>query len=466
MKSDRTWPRSSVTLFLAIMLLVVVVSPPARAHDIPDEIILHGFVKPEGDRLHFLVRVPLAMLLSMNLPKRGVGFLDLSQIDEKLQASAAATAREIELYENGVRLTPIRSAARISEPSDRSFATYAQALATIEGPKLPESTDVFWNQGYFDAHLEYPIRSATSDFSLNMRLAPGLSGRLKLIVRFLPPDGPPRAYQLHGGAGHVMLDPRWHQAAWVFVKLGFFHILDGIDHLLFLLCLVIPFRRLTWSLLAVITSFTVAHSITLIASAYDLVPAGAWFPPLVETLIAASIVYMALENIVAPDLGRRWLITGVFGLVHGFGFSFALKQDLQFAGSHLLLSLLAFNVGVELGQILFLLVALPVLAVVFQRVLLERLGTVILSALLAHTGWHWMIDGIEALRQVQWPALDATSAPALARWSLGLLLLGGALWFIVRRRREAERRVAPVPGLARRLGSGLRAAARRSARPS
>jgi hypothetical protein len=453
-------------LLLVVILGGGIFSTPAVAHDIPDEIILHGFIKPEGDRLHFLVRVPLVMLLSMNLPKRGPGFLDLARIEEPLQASAVATAKEIELYENGVRLTPTRAAARVSPPSDRSFATYEGALANIEGPKLPESADVFWNQGFFDAHLEYPIRSPRSDFSLNMRLAPGLSGRLKLIARFLPPDGAPRAYQLHGGAGHVMLDPRWHQAAWVFVKFGFFHILDGGDHLLFLLSLVIPFRRLAWSLLAVITSFTVAHSMTLIASAFELVPAGAWFPPLVETLIATSIVYMALENIVAPDLGRRWLITGAFGLVHGFGFAFALKQDLQFAGSHLMLSLLSFNVGVELGQILVLLVTLPALGLLFPRVLPERLGTVILSALAAHTGWHWMIDRAEALRGVAWPALDATSATALARWLLGLLLVGGAVWLASRRRRNAEKPAAPIPGLARRLGTALRAVATRSARPS
>jgi hypothetical protein len=463
-KHYRAWLVNPVTLFLAVVLGVVVFSAPARAHDIPDEIVLHGFVKPEGDRLHFLVRVPLIMLLSMNLPKRGPGFLDLARIDERLQAAAAATAKEIELYENGVRLTPGRAVARISPPSDRSFEAYAGALANIEGPKLPESADVFWNQGFFDAHLEYPIRSERSDFSLNMRLAPGLSGRLKLTVRFLPPDGSTRVYQLHGGAGHVMLDPRWHQAAWLFVKFGFFHILGGVDHLLFLLCLVIPFRRLNWSLLGVITSFTVAHSITLIASAYDLVPAGAWFPPLVETLIATSIVYLALENIVAPDLRRRWLITGAFGLVHGFAFSFALKQDLPFAGSHLLLSLLSFNIGVELGQILFLLVALPALGLLFWRILPERLGTVILSALLAHTGWHWMIDRVEVLRRVEWPALDATSTTALARWAIGLLLLGGVIWLAFRRHRKAERPLALVAGLARRVGSALRAVATRLAR--
>src|SRR5206468_392660 len=81
------------------------------------------------------------------------------------------------------------------------------------------------------------------------------------------------------------------------------------------------------ALIPVVTAFTLAHSITLIASAYNLAPDFLWFPPLIETLIAASIVYMALENIVgAGSVERRWMIAFGFGLVHGFGFSFALRQ--------------------------------------------------------------------------------------------------------------------------------------------
>ena len=110
---------------------------------------------------------------------------------------------------------------------------------------------------------------------------------------------------------------------------------------------MIPFRRLG-QLVLIVTSFTVAHSITLIASAFELGPTALWFPPLIETLIAMSIVYMALENIVLvgsrsqpqSNVHRRWMITFAFGLVHGFGFSFALRETLQFAGSHLLTSLL------------------------------------------------------------------------------------------------------------------------------
>jgi hypothetical protein len=433
-----------VLLLLAVVLGGGVFSTPASAHDVPDEIVLHGFVKPEGDRLHFLVRVPLAMLLSMNLPKRGPGYLDLPQIEERLQASAAATAKEIVLYENGVRLTPDRTAARISQPSDRSFESYESALASIAGPRLPDKTDVFWNQGYFDAHLEYPIGSARSDFSLDMRLAPGLRGRLKLVVRFLPPDGATRAYELHGGAGHVTLDPRWHQAAATFVKSGFRHILNGVDHLLFLLCLVMPFRRLSWALVGVVTSFTIAHSITLLGAAYGLAPPGAWFAPLVEALIAASIIYMALENVLRPNLRWRWLVTGLFGLVHGFGFSFLLQSQLQFAGDHLLLSLLAFNAGIELGQLLFIVAAIPVLSLLLEKARLsERLVTAVISAFVAHTAWHWLAERWDTLTKVEWPQIDAASLgmSIVLAAALGILAWAVLSRPAVLRRRSAEARV-------------------------
>lgn len=436
--------QSAGRLLFFALLFGVAAAASVVAHDIPDEIVLHGFVKPEGERLHFLVRVPLAMLLSMNLPKRGPGYLDLAQIDERLQASAAATAKEIVLYENGVRLTPGQAAARISLPSDQSFETYTKALANIAGPKLPDTTDVFWNQGFFDAHLEYPIRSERSDFSLDMQLAPGLQGRLKLVVRFLSPEGPTRAYQLHGGAGHVMLDPRWHQAARAFVKFGFLHILDGLDHLLFLLCLVMPFRRIGWTLVAVVTSFTVAHSITLIAAAYGIVPRGEWFPPLVEALIAASIIYMALENVLRPNLRWRWLVTALFGLVHGFGFSFMLQNQLQFAGDHLLLSLLAFNIGIELGQLLFIVLALPLLALLFTAARLsERLITAVISAFVAHTAWHWLAERSDTLAKVEWPQIDGATLALSILMMAALAILAWALRgrSAVLRRRNAEARV-------------------------
>ena len=204
-------------------------------------------------------------------------------------------------------------------------------------------------------------------------------------------------------------------------------------------------------LLLVVTAFTVAHSITLIMSAYELGPTGPWFPPLVETLIATSIVYMALENIVAANLRRRWFIALLFGLVHGFGFSFALRETLQFAGSHLLVSLLSFNVGVELGQVLTLTLAVPALALLFRHVVAERLGTIILSVLVVHTGWHWMTERAEYLWQVGLPIPDAVLVETFARWIALLMLAGGAVWFLAGQRwrrpaTETSRPKAILPG--------------------
>jgi hypothetical protein len=229
----------------------------------------------------------------------------------------------------------------------------------------------------------------------------------------------------------VRLDPRWHQAALRFVALGFQHILDGIDHLLFVFCLVIPFRRLR-PLVAIVTSFTVAHCLTLAASVLGFAPAALWFPPLIEVLIALSIVYMALENIVGPKLERRWVVAFGFGLVHGFGFSFALRHSLQFAGSHLATSLFAFNLGVELGQILVLLVTIPVLSFLFQRVVTERMGTIILSAFVAHTAWHWLLDRGAVLRRypLQWPAIDSVFVIGVMRTLMLLLIIVGLGWIL------------------------------------
>jgi hypothetical protein len=246
-------------------------------------------------------------------------------------------------------------------------------------------------------------------------------------------------FQFHGNSGLVRLDPRWLQAASRFVIDGFFHILGGVDHLLFLLCLVIPFRRFV-TLVIIVTSFTLAHSVTLIASAYDMAPSALWFSPLVETLIAASIVYMALENIVSPALTRRWVVTFLFGLVHGFGFSFALRDSLQLAGSHVLTSLLSFNVGVELGQLLVLVVTIPTLNALFRYGVAERMGTIVLSAFVAHTGWHWMTERGGRLAQYQfvWPAFDLAFLDLLLRWAMVAGGLAARAWLIFGVRKGAS----------------------------
>jgi hypothetical protein len=242
-----------------------------------------------------------------------------------------------------------------------------------------------------------------------------------------------RPFEFVGDPGLVHLDPSWYYAFLRFIALGFVHILDGVDHLLFILCLIIPVRRLR-PLIVIVTSFTLAHSFTLLSSAFGFVPSVLWFPPLIETLIAASIVYMALENIVAGNLRRRWMIAFGFGLVHGFGFAFALRETMQFAGSHLVTSLLAFNIGVEFGQLFVILLAAPVIALLFRYVMPERLGIVVLSALLAHSGWHWLSDRAAKLSKYsfQWPQDGASLMNLALRSTVFLLIVALTLWLMTR----------------------------------
>ena len=374
-------------------------------HEIPSDVTVRVIVKPAGERLHVLVRAPLEAMQDIDFPTQGLGYLDLANADGALRNAALLwLANDVILYEGERRLPLALVAVRASLPSDRSFAGYETALAHIRGAPLTRETQIVWQQALLDVLLEAPIESDRALFSIHPRLA-RLGLQVTTAVQFVAADGRERVFQIDGDQGVLELDPRWHTSALRFLRQGFAHILDGADHLLFLLCLVVPFRRELKALVWIVTAFTAGHSVTLLGSAYGFAPSGLWFAPLIEALIAASIFYIAAENIVIAatsverSLTTRWTIAAAFGLVHGFGFSFALRDSLQFAGDHALTALLAFNIGIELGQLLVLLLLVPALYVAFRYVIAERIGVIVLSVIVAHTAWHWLADRYTALRQ-------------------------------------------------------------------
>tara|TARA_B100000029_G_scaffold234740_4_gene231968 strand:+ start:5667 stop:7058 length:1392 start_codon:yes stop_codon:yes gene_type:complete len=419
-------------LLTRLIALCFVAAMPtlAHAHDIPSRVTVYAFVKPEDNELTALLRVPMEALSEVSFPLRGPGYIQFSEAQSALDDAARIYITEsLNFYENGVELEEKElQLTRVSLPSNRSFIDYQTALANIESPPLDDSVDLFWRQGVLDILVTYPIQSEDSDFSIDPQLAT-LSDQTTTVLRFIVPNGAERVFNYLGNPGLVELDPRWHQAALRFISMGFDHILEGIDHLLFLFCLVIPLRSIR-ALIPVVTSFTIAHSITLIGSAFGVAPSALWFPPLIETLIALSIVYMAFENIVGVKLEHRWLITFGFGLVHGFGFSFLFSETLQFAGGHLFSSLLAFNIGVELGQIFILILIIPVLNLLFKYFVREYIGCILLSALLAHSAWHWMLERgtTLSLYQFQLPVMDSLFWAAVMRWTMMLIIIIGALW--------------------------------------
>jgi hypothetical protein len=176
------------------------------------------------------------------------------------------------------------------------------------------------------------------------------------------------------------------QTVWDFVKLGIEHIFTGYDHLAFLAGLLITTTTLR-SLVKVITSFTAAHSITLALATFGLVSLPG---RLIESLIALSIAYIAIENFTGKTLVHRWKITFLFGLVHGFGFSNVLKE-MALSRRTLAVGLFSFNGGVELGQLGFVCIVFPiVLYLSTSRWKPQFLSAS--SAAIAGLGFYWFIQ--------------------------------------------------------------------------
>jgi len=426
--------KKPITFFLcAVMLLIfgVIATEQSIADEIPSRVAVQAFIKPEGSQLNVLMRVPMDAFSEIDFPVQGSpGNLIISRARNALETAAYTyVLGAVRFYEDGVLLENVQlQTVRVSLPSDRSFSDYDLAIANINSAPLSDEINLYWRQGMLDILITYAVQSEESRFSVDPRLG-GLGIETNTILRYVLTDGSDRAFTYVGNPGLVSLDPSWYQAVMRFIKLGFVHILEGTDHLLFLLCLLIPLRNVK-ALIPVVTSFTIAHSITLIASAFGLSPSALWFPPLIETLIALSIVYMALENIIGVRQEHRWIMTFCFGLIHGFGFSFLLTESMQFAGSHLVMSLLAFNVGVELGQLLVLILVVPVLALLFRYAVAERMGVILLSALVAHSAWHWMAERWAQFMayELSPPVLNTQFYVALMQWGMLLIFASAVLW--------------------------------------
>jgi hypothetical protein len=399
----------------------------AFAHDIPNDIKVNAFLRPGGDRLEFLIRVPMQALIEVDFPRRGPGYIDLPKVDEALRGAVKLYITDnIAVFENGEELpTPRLAQVRVSLPSDRSFNSYEEARANLFGPRVADDLELFWNQQLLDVLLEYPIKSDKSEFAIHPRVD-RYGIRVTTTLRYMPPGAPARAFEFHGDPGLLHLDPRWTQAASRFVKEGFWRVLGGADSVLFLVCLVLPFRRLR-PLVVIVAAFTAGHLISLFAAAIGFVPDTLWFPPLTDMLIAAALLYMAIENVIGSAISRRWVLAFAFGVLFGFVFSIALRETIQFAGDHALTALLSFELGVEFGQLLLLLLMVPVLDLLFRYAVAERVGIIILSAFIAHTAWHWMLDRGEQLLKFPPPKIDAALLASAMRGLIAVLILGGLI---------------------------------------
>lgn len=424
-------------LWRAVLLLIPLLSLPplraARAHEVPARVQVRTIVHVDADRLRILVRAPFGAMRDVDIPTRDGGLLDVARSAPMLADAAELwIARGVRFRDGGAWLpTPRVLSVRAALPSDRSFDDgrgFDAVVTAVQRSPLPVATDIRAEQLLMDVLLEVPITQPVRNLVMEPAWA-HLGIHTTTLVRYQPLDGAERLYQLNGVHAPLHLNPGWWYAASRFALSGMQHLFGGLDHLLFVLCLVLPFRA--WRpLVGVVTAFTVAHSVTLMAAAMGYAPAALWFPPLVEALIALSIVYMAIENIIGARIERRWRMAFAFGLVHGFGFAGALREELSFAGGHLLTSLAAFNVGVEMAQLLLLAILVPLLHWLFTRVVAERMGVIIASAFVTHEAWHWTLDRVAVLRAYRFtvPAFDAAFALTVVQTLMGAAVVTGVAW--------------------------------------
>jgi len=356
-----------------LTLLVLVAGPVARAHD-PFSSWSNIHVRPDAIEVEVTMSRTAALSLfdnSANLP--GIDPEKFEVYAARLRARGAAL---YSVFDGGHPLVLRSATVSLTEELDVAFllafpppsvgplkfrADYLPRMAEGHVATVYVTDRAENNLGWGELTVEHA--------SLETPLPAGLSATPSAAVA-----GPPRS------------SPGFR----TFVKLGVAHILTGYDHLLFLCgLLVVAKRRRT--VITIITCFTVAHSITLAVAALGLVAVSA---RVVEPLIAGSIVFVGVENLLRHGEPKaRWLLTFAFGLIHGFGFAGALIEiGLGANGTPMLVPLVSFNLGVELGQLGVAALFLPLLWQLRKWPPFARHGINVISTLVALAGAYWLIE--------------------------------------------------------------------------
>ncbi len=379
-------------LITTLFITSIVLAPTARAHFNLNVNLRVIHASHEDNGLRVFIRLPMAYLVADKL--------GLEQADGSREA-APFTTNAIEneqlvhyLDPTALRLDPEGLGKIIVDGHEISvngqmfigslvklraypalqqvpFATLKEAELALKGEVYQEGFEATYvGDTIVDAEIFYasPTNNKVSNYTLRSTLNPGLplqDETANLVLDYLGSDT--LTFRLRGLLDTpVEISRSSLQAFATFVVEGARHILIGIDHVLFVFCLVlsaVTLRGLLWR----ITGFTIGHSITLSAGFFGYTLSGAWFVPFVETAIAISIIYAA---VIALSKERReggvW-VTTLIGLLHGLGFSFVLSEILKIDAPNIWQSLLAFNVGVELGQVAIILVSWLLLLFLSKR---------------------------------------------------------------------------------------------------
>ncbi|MEN0047842.1 MAG: HupE/UreJ family protein [Bacteroidota bacterium] len=284
------------------------------------------------------------------------------------------------------------------------FALFSFTMENVD--EVPDALDIRY-EGFFDKN---PIHKGMLVIGYNWKA--GIVENTALISLIFGPNNPQQTLSL--------TEMSVWKGFWALIKLGVWHIWIGLDHILFIIALILPavvrrretlegdfsmvdesvstsyskswlpvakFKPAFFYILKIVTFFTIAHSITLALASLEIVSLPSRW---VESIIAFSIALAALHNITPIFKGKEWAIAFIFGLFHGFGFASVLG-DKGLGGDFMVLSLFGFNIGVEIGQVLIICLAFPVLFLIRKTKLYPKIITYG-SALLIVIAMYWVIE--------------------------------------------------------------------------
>lgn len=365
----------------------VLAGRPAAAHFLLNVNIRIVHVLHEDGRLRILARVPLPYLVADKVGAEGDGGLpdpapyttnrlqdgvlvhelDVRRLRQAPQGLGRILAAGLVLETGGKPVPATVGRVRAFPARDQPpFAGRHEAEAALDGPVYADRVAVpYVGDTVVDIELIYPVAGPVDAYSLRSLLDPDLPRQQETANLILDHRTvPPLIHRIRGVMAEPVTVSRsvW-TAARTFVVTGIRHVLDGLDHVLFVFCIslgALSLRTLIWRL----SGFTIGHGITLSFGVFGLVPDAGWFIPLVETGIALSILYAAGVALAGIDRGATTAITTAIGLLHGLGFGVVLTGLLSVDSPALWQSLLAFTAGIEIGQVGIVLATWPILRLI------------------------------------------------------------------------------------------------------
>ena len=329
---------------------------------LPTPLVIASFPETERDEEGNIVWAPYTVREGRD--EETTFLFDLQSLDESPDGIASIVGIMHVFRIGGREVVPTVERFRIRSVEDVvKFSTPANARKALEGPTFPSNIGTLpVGDTVTDVELFVPWGDFVDDYAFIASIATGLPGEEQLETVLIDYyGGDTRQYRRTGTliepivvtrAGDDVAAPEYSlvDAVTRFVPSGVRHILEGIDHVLFILCLVVGATGLA-SLIWRVTGFTLGHTVTLIAGFLGIAPSEVWFIPAIEAAIALSIIYAGVVAVIARPGAATFVITALIGLLHGFGFAFVLREVLHVDANWFWTSLLAFNAGIEIGQV-------------------------------------------------------------------------------------------------------------------